>query len=62
MKRGMITVMPENEKSGHVAYTCECGKKWSISKADMNRDIKFACKCGRNIVILRGAVFSTPKK
>ena len=54
--------MPEDQKPQHTAYVCECGKKWSISKTDLNRDIKFPCKCGRNIVILGGAVFSTPKK
>jgi hypothetical protein len=54
------TPMPENAKTH--AYACECGKKWTIPKADLLKDQTWECKCGRTIVVRAGAVFGTRKK
>jgi hypothetical protein len=35
---GSIIVMPKNARTGHTAYICECGKKWSIPKKELSAD------------------------
>jgi hypothetical protein len=60
LKCASITLMPEDSKA--VPYLCECGKKWAIPKADLERDQTWECKCGRTIVVRGGAVFSTRRK
>jgi hypothetical protein len=52
--------MPKNAKTH--AYLCECGKKWTIPKADLLKDQTWECKCGGTIVVRGGAVFGMRKK
>ena len=52
--------MAEAEK--HALYVCECGKKWRVAKADLQTDQKWACSCGRTVVISGGAIYGTRKQ
>jgi hypothetical protein len=52
-----IPVMPENS----VAYQCECGKKWNFTAKQAATPASLKCKCGRNIVIQDGFIYSTKK-
>lgn len=49
-------------ETGTVAYMCECGKKWVIEKSALKHDSKWACKCGRTVVVHHGAIYTTAKK
>ena len=44
-----------------MAYVCECGKKWFLTRneADSQETRTFRCACGRTIVIESGIVYST---
>jgi hypothetical protein len=61
-EKGYHTRMPENSKSGTLAYQCECGKKWAFSKSEINTASTRQCTCRRTIVVTMGAIYSTKKK
>lgn len=61
-EKGYHTPMPENAKGRTVVYLCECGRKWRFSKAELGTDSTQQCKCGRTIVVSKGAIYSTRKR
>lgn len=53
----IVVIAAESEK--RLPYVCECGEKWTFSSREAESGTTTNCRCGRNIVARKTAVYAT---
>jgi hypothetical protein len=54
--------MPDKSTPATIAYICECARKWALSSEKVKEPAKWKCRCGRLIVVQKGAIYSVEVK